>query len=87
MNTLNCTSPIKACVESTSFNIFFFSFICLVNLSGMHTNKKLVISAFETDFFFIFMGFKNRRSHLNIRVSNIVSILFVYWPRTGRKSA
>ena len=23
MNTLNCTSPIRACVENTSFNIFF----------------------------------------------------------------
>ena len=23
MNILNCTSPIRACVESTSFNIFF----------------------------------------------------------------
>ena len=30
-----------------------------------HTNKKLVISAFDTDFsFLIFIGFKNRRSHL-----------------------
>ena len=65
MNTLNCTSPIRACDESTSFNIFV-SFICLVSRSGTHANKKLEISAFDSDFsFWIFIGFKNRRSHLN----------------------
>ena len=44
---------------------FFFSLICLVSPSGTHTNKKLEISAFDSDFsFVIFIGFKNRRSHL-----------------------
>ena len=67
MNTLNCTSPIRACVESTSFNIVFL-FHLFGEPSGTHTNKKLVISAFDTDFsFLIFIGFKIRRSHLKCK--------------------
>ena len=37
-----------------------------MNPSGTDTNKKLKISAFDSNFsFLIFIGFENRRSHLN----------------------
>ena len=66
---MNCTSTIRACVESTSFNIFLIFHLLGEQTppSGTHTNKKLEISAFDTDFsFLIFIGFKNRQINLKL---------------------